>query len=583
MSVRTAAARLARRLLTIGFTVVLALGCSTSSNRRHVAVVATADGASDLPARDAKVGSDDSAHEDSSTPSDAAPPSVVPGWVGIRRLSDAEYANTIQDLLGVSAQDWQSYGAVAVASEAPSDGVAAFDNLAAQLTVDVPRYQQYVAAAIVLTDTAFADAALRARMVTCAPATPTDDTCARAIIAAIGLRAWRRPLTEAEVDGFVAVVHSAAATGADFPSSIKEAVVALLVSEAFLYRIELDSMPDGGGIRALTSYEIASRLSYLLWSTMPDDVLFQLAATDQLTDPGVLTTQVTRMLADARSDGLVRNFFGQWLGFRALGGATLDRGPGWTAALQAAAGEEARRFVAELVASDAELGALLTTDVNFVNDGLADLYGMPEPGSPDALVRISDTTDARAGFLGLAGLLAPISEPTSSSPSSRGHWILEHLLCTDVPPPPDSFVLPSGTQREQAQTLSQLPACAGCHDLMDPIGLGLETFDQSGRFRAKYAPTDTVPIDVSGSLPEGTPFDGLQGLEARLDADADFFSCASRNALTYALGRALTPTDDAALAAIDAAWKASGHTLRGLLAAIVVDDTFRFRNAKGQP
>jgi hypothetical protein len=581
MSVPTAVVRLARLLLTIGFTVVLGAGCSSSSNAPTVD--ATADGASDLPAGDAEVGSRDAGRGDGAAPSDAAPPGVDPGWVGIRRLSDAEYANTIQDLLGVSAQDWQNYGAVAVAPEAPSEGVAAFDNLAAQLTIEVPRYQQYFAAAVVLTDMAFADDALRARVVTCAPATPTDDTCARAVLHAIGLRAWRRPLAEAEVDGLVAVVHAAAAAGADFPSSIKQAVVALLISEAFLFRIELDPVPEGGGIRALTSYEIASRLSYLLWSTMPDDALFQLAAADQFTDPGVLTTQVTRMLADARSDGLVRNFFGQWLGFRALGGATLDRGPGWTAALQAAAGEEARHFVAEVVASDAELGALFTTDVNFVNDGLADLYGMPEPGSPDALVRISDTTDARAGVLGLAGLLAPMSEPTSSAPTSRGHWILEHLLCTDVPLPPDSFVVPSGTPREQAQMLSQLPACAGCHDLMDPVGLGLESFDRAGRFRARYAPADAALIDVSGRLPDGTPFEGLEGLEARLDADAHFFSCASRNALTYALGRALTPADDGALASIDAAWRGSGHTLRGLLAAIVVDDTFRLRNAKGQP
>jgi hypothetical protein len=289
------------------------------------------------------------------------------------------------------------------------------------------------------------------------------------------------------------------------------------------------------------------------------------------------------MLADARSDGLVRNFFGQWLGYRALGGATLDRGAGWTAALQAAAGEEARRFVSETVASDVELGGLFTTDVNFVNDTLADLYGMSEPGSPDTLVRVSDARDARAGVLGLAGMLALMSEPTSSAPSSRGQWILEHLLCTEVAPPPDSFVVPSGSPREQAQALAQIPACAGCHDLMDPIGLGLENFDQTGRYRVKYAATDAAPIDASGSLPGGTAFEGLQGLEAALDADAVFYSCVSRNALTYAIGRTLTPADDASLASIDAAWKSSGHTVRGLLAAIVVDDTFRLRNAKGQP
>ena len=366
-------------------------------------------------------------------------------------------------------------------------------------------------------------------------------------------------------------------------ASIKQAVVALLVSEAFLYRLEIDPVPDGGGVRALTSYELASRLSYLLWSTMPDDTLFELAAHDRLTDPGVLEAQVTRMLADARSDGLVRDFFGQWLGFRALGDATLDRGPGWTAALQAAAGEEARRFVAEVIAGDAELGALFTTDVNFVDDGLAELYGLPAPGSPDALVRVVHEEDARAGLLGLAGLLAPMSEPTSSAPSARGRWILEHLLCAEVPPPPDSFVVPAGTPREQAEALSQVPACATCHDAMDHVGLGLEGFDQAGRARTKYAATDAAPIDVRGSLPDGTPFVGLAGLEAELDAGAGFFACASRNALTYALGRALTPADDGALASIDAVWKANGRSLRGLLAAIVVDDVFRLRNAKGQP
>ena len=316
---------------------------------------------------------------------------------------------------------------------------------------------------------------------------------------------------------------------------------------------------------------------------MPDDALFALAAQDQLTDRTVLTVQVTRMLDDARSDGLVRNFLGQWLGFRALDGALLDRGPAWTAEVQASAAEEARRFVTEAVGRERSLGALLTTDVNFVDDRLATLYGFPAPGSPAALVRVVNATDTRKGVLGLAGPLAAISEPASSAPTVRGLWVLEHLLCTEIPAPPSSFVVPPGTPREQYAALSADASCAGCHDKTDPVGLALETFDQLGRFRSRYAPTDALAIDTSGRLSDGRTFSGVGGLEDLLAQDAAFYSCSVRNALTYGLGRALTAADDGALISIDAAFAAGGHTLRALLAALVVDDAFRLRDAKGEP
>jgi len=508
-----------------------------------------------------------------------------PGFVGMRRLTDVEYARTLQDLLGLGGLDRQIVAAFSVDPDSTGTDDT-FDDVV-NVAVSAKRYAAYFTNAVTYVQEAFADSTLRARVVTCTPTTSADDACAAKIIRAFGLRAWRRPLTDDEVADLTSVVRADFATGDDFPSAIAEGVTTMLVSDSFLYRLEFDPPAPSVAAHALTSYELATRLSYLLWSTMPDDALFALAATDDLQKPDVLTAQVTRMLADARSDGFVRNFFGQWLGFRALDGAALDRSPAWSVALQASMFEEARLFVTELVQSDRGIGDLITNDVNFVDTYLASIYGVPAPTQTATFVRQTNTTDAREGYLGLAAWLTLTSDPTASSPMNRGKWIDDQLLCVVVPPGghevPPLTPPPTGTPRQQYDnTRANRPTCAGCHALFEPLGLGLENFDQLGRFRTAN-PSALGLIDPNGALPDGTPFQGLLGLAALVSKSPQLTNCAARQLLTYTLGRALTDADASRVAAIEATWNQAGLTVRGLLTAIVVDDVFRTRRAEVQP
>jgi hypothetical protein len=514
-----------------------------------------------------------------SQPSGDAPPPFDPGFVGLRRLSDAEYARTVQDLLGLAALDATIVASFADADRPAGEG-GSFDNSADQPLMSSARFEAYFRNAVTLTATAFASPTLRARIVTCTPPNGDDDACATSILRPFGLRAWRRPLTDAELADLVALVRAEIAAGDDFSEAIRESLVALLVSESFLYRIELD---PSSGVRPLTSYEIASRLSYLIWSTMPDDTLFALAASDGLRAPEALSAQVSRMLGDARSDAFVRNFFGQWLGFRVLMGPPIFRGaPGWSADLQTSMAEEARLFVSELVHGEHPVSELLTADVNFIDSRLNAIYDPSEAAYGTGFTRTSITNDERVGYLGLAAFLTVASEGPEASRFPRGLAVDERILCLRAPELPAELppVLP-GTPREQWKAVAAQPSCGPCHKTFEPLGLGFENFDEIGRYRAND-PGSLTPIDPTGALPDGTPFSGEPGLAALLGADPRFPACARRELLVYALGRPLTDDDERSLAAIDARWHAAGDTVKGLLSAIVVDDLFRQRRGESQ-
>jgi hypothetical protein len=505
----------------------------------------------------------------------------APLSAGLRLLSTAEYAHTIQDLLGLSGLDQQIaalFTASATRAGSPDFDFYLFDNgPGGSLTEGL--YSLYFETGVSMVAKAFASDALRARIITCMPAGPTDDTCARGILRAFGLRAWRRPLTDAELDALVAIVRTNLTAGATFPEAIEEGVTALVVSETFLYRIELD--PPGGAVHALTSYELASRLSYLLWSSLPDSVLFDAAATDTLGKPEVLTAQVTRMLADARADGFVRDFFGQWLTFRDLESPTRALStPDWSPDLQAGIGEEARLFVSELVASDHGIDALLTADVNYVNAQLANIYGFTFTTPAFTFVRVEHPEDTREGYLGLSAFLARTARAGVTSPVERGRWILYNLLCQEIPaPPPGEPAVPAtGNARTQSLDRQAMKDCSSCHSTIDPVGLGLEPFDALGRRRTAYPNGDLV--DDHGAL-GATSYQGVIGLAGLVAKDARFADCARRHLFAYALGRGPATADAAHMAAIDAAWAATGRSVRGLLAALVVDDLFRTRRGEG--
>ncbi len=531
-----------------------------------------ASGASDAGALGGSSGNADG----STTGPDA---SLDPGFVGMRRLSDAEYTATVQDLLGLPALGANVAASFAQVPDFPGR-LHDYDNLAGGVSISAARYEAYFTNAITLVEKAFASDALRARIVTCVPASATDDACARDIVRVFGLRAWRRPLTLAEVSDLAALVRADLTAGDDFSNAIQVALVAMLSSETFLYRLEVDPASAGGRAHALTSYELATRLSYLLWSTMPDDALLALAASDELQKPDVLAAQAKRLLADARSDGLVRNFFGQWLDFRDLQTTPLVRSTfGWSPAWQASMAEEARLFVGSLVSTNGTVGDLLTTDTNFVDGNLAKIYGLPAPAMPDAFTQMGLHADFRKGFLGLAAFLTETSLPTRTSPTLRGTWIDETLLCLPVPQGPGAIPpTPGTTPRQQMMERLAMPTCAACHKRFEPVGIGLEQFDEIGSFRFAYADAPGVFIDRTGASPDGAPYDGLTGLADLLGKDPRLNACARSELLTYAVGRPLTDADADRLAAIDARWTTG--TMRDLIGAIVVDDLFRSRRAE---
>ncbi len=499
-----------------------------------------------------------------------------PGRVSIHRLNNLEYDNTVRDLLGLDAK--------ARATFLP-DEEGSFDNDADAFTMNDARYEQYFNAADTLAEAAAADANLWARVATCAPASATDTTCAPQIVKTFGLRAWRRPLTGDEANRFVIFIQQRISAGETFDVAIKDTVKVMLSSVSFLYRIEYD--PDAASLvpHAVAPYELASRLSYWLWSTMPDDRLFALAGNGALAQPATLSAEIDRLLADPRSEAFVESFAGQWLLGREVGAHQTDLPV--DDELRGAMQAEIYLYFEEFLRGDRPFDQFLTADVNFVNDRLARHYGMDATGLGTAPVRVEDTQDARKGFLGLAGPLFALAYERFTWPSWRGRWIDLELFCDpslsfpgdaahdgDSPmPPPESAAF-----RQFIEGIDTTNGCADCHERFDPAGLGLEEFDAVGQLRTSYPNGD--PIQTDGVLRDGTKFADVLQLADALARDPRLFDCATSKSLTYALGRELVATDQPYLADLRGAWSQQGLTLRALLKLIVLDDTFRFRRGE---
>jgi hypothetical protein len=511
------------------------------------------------------------------------PPNADVGRVGLHRLNNQEYANTIHDLLGVSYPAPQNF----VGDEKGPD----FDNDAESLIVTDVRYEQYFVAADAIATQAFADAGLKARVLTCAPATATDTTCTKQIISRFGLRAWRRPLETAEIDRLAKVAADAQSLGEDFAGSIRQVVTVMLAVPQFLFRIEGDPNPGSAARHALTPYELASRLSYLTWSTMPDDALFARAASGELLRDDVLASELDRLLTDARGARFTESFAGQWLGIRAAAAHQVEPTafPDYDPALRDALVGEALAYFQHFVTTDRDLGTFFTSDLNFVNARLARHYGMPAV-TGDALVKVEDTSDERQGFMGLGAFLTQSSFSYRTAPTLRGRWVLENMLCTTIPPP--MFQVPKIDNEKPADPASQNlnvaarlaehrdnDDCRGCHMILDPIGIGLENFDAIGRYRTTYA--DGAAVDASGKMPSGEPFNGLRQLNQIVAKDRRFFDCTSNKALSYALGRAVTDADKPFLEQIRYRWRHQGTSVRALLKSVVASDPFRYR--RGEP
>jgi uncharacterized protein DUF1592/uncharacterized protein DUF1588/uncharacterized protein DUF1587/uncharacterized protein DUF1595/uncharacterized protein DUF1585/predicted xylan-binding protein with Ca-dependent carbohydrate-binding module len=426
---------------------------------------------------------------------------------------------------------------------------------------------------------------IRAKLLTCEPQPGEEAACTRQLLQPFVNRAWRRPATDAELAALVDLAESARQDGDAWEDSVKHALKAVLLSPNFIFRVELDADPDDLEPHALNNWELASRLSYFLWSSMPDDELFAAARHGTLKQPDELRAHVIRMLAHPRAQALVANFAGQWLYSRAVEPSIVKDAtlyPQYDQELVESMRQEMELFFGSFVTERRSLRELLTSDETYVDANLAALYGLPAPEGPGfELVSLEGAN--RRGMMSMAGLMTVLSHPDTSSPVKRGKWVLEQLLCTPPsPPPPGADTTPpafdpDASVREQLEAHRADPKCAACHDLIDPLGLGLEHFDAIGAYRTMDG---GKPIDASGNLPDGTPFaDGLEMVDLLSERD-DFARCTVRHTFTYALGRGTTPEDDPYLDEILMEADMGGFTLEDLVVAITSSEPFRMRRGE---
>lgn len=493
----------------------------------------------------------------------------------MHRLSNIEYDNTVRALLGTELRPAEAF----IHEEAEG-----FDNIAEALSMSPRQVEGYFNAGKMLAAEVFASEALRERIVACA-LDAQDRSCAESSIADFGRRAFRRPLEPAELDWLLAVYQQALDLGESPDGAMQHVVHVTLSAPQFLYRIEFDPDPSDSVPHPLNAYELASRLSYALWSSMPDESLFALAESGELLSPAVLEAEVDRMLDDEQAEILAVNFAGQWLGGRRLAQhvASPTVYPSWNEELAQAMRREMELYFMEFLKGDLPYTDFLKADFNFVNPALAEHYGMASPAGT-GFERVENTTDARNGLLGLAGFLTHTSRETRSSPIIRGKWILDAAWCVSLKVPPDLVIEPlpepaegsaPTTVREQIATHRADPACAPCHNLIDPIGLALEHFDGIGRHRVEYE--DGLPIEAAGELPGGIVVDDLASLSTALSESPQFVPCAAEKLHAFALGR--LDTDDAYLDDIVERWTTRGLTLRNLIKTTVLSDTFLMRRA----
>ncbi len=420
----------------------------------------------------------------------------------------------------------------------------------------------------------------RASIMTCTPADSSEAECASQILSQFARRAWRRPVEQDELTRLVAFVDLAKSEGDDFETGIRLALQAILVSPNFIFRVELDPDPNSDEPHPLTQYELASRLSYFLWSSMPDDELLDLAEAGQLADEATLRQQVTRMLDDPKSAALIDNFATQWLFIDVIRDHEPDYAefPTFDDELRASMRTETRMFIAELFETNADIRDLLLARFSFIDARLAQHYEVPAPAN-DGFQRVTFQGDGRRGLLSHGGLLTSLSFPTRTSPVKRGAWVLGNLLCAEPPaPPPGVENLPTSTTegktlREQMEAHATDPSCSSCHRLMDPIGFGMENYDGIGAWRDQ---DNGAPVDSSGKLPDGTEFNGAAEL-ADIIADMESYpSCVTEKTLTYALGRGVHYWDEPQ---IDLILERLGESFgfRDLISEIVVSPAFRMR------
>lgn len=513
-----------------------------------------------------------------------------PGRVTLRRLNRTEYNQTVRDLVGVDLQPAEDF---------PMDDVGyGFDNIGDVLSLPPVLLEKYLAAATKVLEAAIVsgpgpltDSHRRIFFVQPTASTPEARlACARELLSDFARRAYRRPVQPDELDRLLKLYALAQAEGDSFEASVKLALQAVLVSPHFLFREELQPEPDNpDSVHPISEFALASRLSYFLWSTMPDEALFHLAERGGLR--ARLEAEVQRMLADPRASALTANFAGQWLQFRTLEVVAPDRQeyPGFDDTLRAAMRRETELFFETILREDRSVLEFVDADWTFANERLARHYGLTGVEG-DAFRRVGLAGTARGGVLTQGSFLTLTSNPTRTSPVKRGKWVLDNILNTPPPPPPPGVPLLeetaqaklTGTLRQRMEQHRADPLCASCHALMDPIGFGFENFDGIGAWRERDG---ELPIDPAGQLVSGEAFEGPAELKRILltAKREEFLRCLAAKMLTYALGRGLEYYDECAVQEIVAALRQGGYRFSALVLGVVKSPPFQLRRGEGAP
>lgn len=489
------------------------------------------------------------------------------------RLTESQYRNTVADLFA---------GPLPRPPLEPDTNPYLFFSIgAASTVVSEDGVENYEESALAITDAVFGDQGRRDALIGCVPE-QVADACIAGFIADFGRRAYRRPLTEEERARWLGVAQDLA--DGDPYTGAKMAVMGMLQSPHFLYRVELgEADPEVPGRRRYTSYEMASRLSFLIWNSGPDDELLDAAAADELLGEVGITAQVQRMLADPRARIAIQDFFAQFLDLGRLGGVDRDplKYPLYHPALPQIMRTEIELLVDDLVyRQGGDIRELFTTRSTFVNSDLAALYGVDAPGAtPITFVPVELPEDGpRAGLLTLGAFLTMNAHATETSPTNRGKYVRERVLCETVPPPPPGVNTDIPEDDGEAHTLRERlekhradPLCAGCHASIDPPGFLFEHFDSIGNYRLL---DNGYPIDASGDL-DGKPIADARGLAERLKDDKRVGKCIVTQLYRHAQSRLNETQELPGLKAIEASFAATGYRFRDLILILATSEAYR--------
>lgn len=501
-----------------------------------------------------------------------------PGRVVLRRLNRTEYDNTMRDLLGTTR-------ALAHDGFAADDVADGFDTIGLNLVVSRLLTDQMDKATSTLVDELLERPAgdpLRARILSCEPTAANAATCVTQILGAFMKRAFRRPVAVDEIQAKVALFTTVQQAAGDVMRGLNAALKSVLLSPHFLFRVELGD-PASAAATPLNDYELASRLSYFLWASMPDQALLDAAESKKLT-PGAagLDSEVDRLLADPNANSFVESFAGQWLSTREALQFVADdtKFPTFDDALREAMPQETNLFFKSLLDEKQPLSALLLASYSFVNDRLAKQYGLP--GGQADFARVSLEGTPRQGILTQESFLTVSSYPARTSPVRRANWVLENLLCD--PPPAAPAKVPAfketlaagATLRQTFEAHRADPGCAACHKIMDPIGFALENFDAMGTFRSL---DNDAPVDATGQLADGTPLTGAKDLAQAIAKDADYAICVAKQMMTYAVGRSFASKEAKAYAA-GIGVPAKDATWPDFIKAVIKSEAFRTRRGE---